>query len=86
MKISLGFQSFQIKDYNYVCSEKTRGKNATSPPAFLDEVEITLNPLKSGGIPFIKEYIIVQKRIDLGVRRETFESAGILGTILFVKW
>ena len=64
---------------------KTRGKNATSPPAFLDEVEITLNPLKSGEIPFIKEYIIVQKRIDLGVHRETFESARALARFYLIN-
>ena len=69
---------FSKKGLQLCLLRKTRGKNATSHPGFLDEVEITLNPSKSGGIPFVKEYIIVHKRIDLGVRRETFESAGIL--------
>ena len=76
---------FSNKGLQRCLLRKTRGKNAISPPSFLDEVEITLNPSKSGGISFIREYIIVQKRIDLGVHRETFESAGILARFYLIN-
>ena len=64
---------------------KSQRKNAMSPPGFLDEVEITLNPSNKEGIPFIKEYIIIQKRIELGAHREAFEAAGKLACFYLIN-
>lgn len=57
---------------------KVRKVLSISPPDLFDEVEITLQSPAKQGLPFVKEYRILKKRMSLAYDRQCFEAAGFL--------
>ena len=57
---------------------KVRKLSSISPPDFFDELEITLHFSENQGLPFVKEYQVVEKRMSISQDRACFDAAGFL--------
>ena len=57
---------------------KVKKLSSLSLPDLFDEVEITLQVSRNQGLPFVKEYQIIEKRMSIAKDRAIFDAAGFL--------
>ena len=74
----LRLSTFSSRGLRRCLLRKVKKLSSLSPPDLFDEVEITLQVSRNQGLPFVKEYQIIEKRMSISQDRTIFDAAGFL--------